>query len=238
MIRILLTFTFVLLVAGRLSAEKKDVQPIEISIYAFAYAKGYRTIFLTSKENAPHEIRLSNANILGPFKTVLDDEANVTLRTQQTKEGDQTTIYPAFARAKVPDHIKEPLIILVPVAGDQAYQALVVDRSLSKFPKGSYKLVNLSPRDIRGLVGKTTINAPPKKITTFNPSVNTEELLDVRFQFRGPQDWKTFGRTRWVNEKEKRSFLFAYLDPKTKRMKIRGIGVGPTPPKKREPSTP
>jgi hypothetical protein len=234
MIKTLLTLTLVFLAVGRISAETKDTRAIEISIYAFAYAKGHQTIFLAGKESAPQEIELSNANILGPFKTLLDDEAYVTLRTRQTNEEDQTTIYPAIARAKVSGHIKEPLLVLVPGDGDQPYRALVMDRSLGNFPKGSYKLVNFSPSDIRALVGKTAVSAPSNDITTFDPSANSEELLDVHFQFKNAESWKTFGRTRWVNEKEKRSFLFAFLDPRTKRMKIRGIVVKPAPPKKKE----
>ncbi len=217
---------------GALFGQKKEETSMYISIYAFDYAKGHKSIFLADKKDHAKEVELSNANILGPFKTIVEGESKITLRSQAENE-EGKTIYPAITQVKVPANIKAPLLILFPVSGGQVYKAIVVDRSLSNFPKGSYKLINVSPSAIRGLVGKTKIIAPARKITPFNPSSNREELLDVHFQYRRTNDWKTFGRTRWVNEKEKRSLLCAYLDPKTKRMKIRGITVKPLPPRKK-----
>jgi hypothetical protein len=217
---------------GVLFGQEKEKVSMDISLYAFDYAKGHQTIFLADKKDQTQEIKLSNANILGPFKTLVEGGSKVTLRKEaKNKEG--TTIYPAIAHVKIPANIREPLLILFPTSGNQVYKAIVVDRSLSDFPKGSYKLINVSPRAIRGLVGKTKFIAPARKITLFNPSSNREELLDVHFQYRRTNDWKTFGRTRWVNEKVKRSLLCAYMDPKTKRMKIRGITVKPLPPRKK-----
>ncbi len=213
---------------GSLFGQKKEETSIEVFIYAFEYAKGHQSVFLTENKNQVKEVKLSNANMLGPFKTTLDKNAIITLRTQ-AKDKEGVTIHPAICRAKMPPGIKQPLLILFPASGRLAYRAIIVDRSIDNFPKGSYKIINVSPSDIRGLVGRTKIIAPSKKITSFNPSGNREDFLDVHFQYRRASDWKTFGRTRWVNEKEKRSLLCAYLDPKTKRMKIRGIPVKPLP---------
>jgi hypothetical protein len=67
------------------------------------------------------------------------------------------------------------------------------------------------------------VTAPPLKITSFDPSSNSDDLLNVHFQYKLAEEWRTFGRTRWVNEKNKRSLLVAYMDPQTERMKIKGI---------------
>jgi len=228
--KIFITCCLFISIGGVLFGQKKEKTSLEISLYAFDYAKGHQTIFLTDSKNQVNEIKLSNANILGPFKTVLDDKLNITLRAQ-VKNDEGAILYPAICKVKIPSHIKEPLVILFPRIENQVYKGIVMDRSVDNFPKGSYKLYNVSSSVIRGFVGKTKIIAPPKKITSFNPSNNREDLLDVKFQYRRTSDWKTFGRSRWVNEKEKRSLLCAYLDPKTKRMKIRGIAVKPLPPK-------
>jgi len=217
---------------GVLFGQKKEKTSLEISLYAFDYAKGHQTIFLADNKNKVSEIKLSNANILGPFKTILEEGSKVTLR-KEAKNDEGTTIYPAICKAKIPSHIKEPLLILFPGPKNHGYKVIVVDRSVNNFPKGSYKLINVSPSAIRGLVGKTRVIAPSKKSTPFNPSNNREALLDVHFQYKRTSGWKTFGRTRWVNEKEKRSLLCAYWDLKTKRMKIRGITVKPLPPRKK-----
>ncbi|MEJ6570748.1 MAG: hypothetical protein QNL01_01860 [Akkermansiaceae bacterium] len=229
---IFITCCLLISMGGALFGQNKEEASMYISIYAFDYAKEHKSIFLADKKDHAKEVKLSNANILGPFKTIVEGDSKITLRSQaNNKEG--KTIYPAITQVKIPANIKAPLLILFPVPGAQVYKAIVVDRSLSNFPKGSYKLINVSPSAIRGGVGKTKIIAPSKKITPFNPSSNREKLLDVHFQYKRTSDWKTFGRTRWVNEKEKRSLLCAYLDPKTKRMKIRGIIVKPLPPRKK-----
>jgi len=215
-------------IGGTLVAQEKEATSVEVSLYAFDYAKGYQTIFLVDNKNQVNEIKLSKANIQGSFKTVLDKKLNITLRTQ-ARNDEGAIFYPAICKVKIPSHIKQPLVILFPGVENQVYKAIVMDRSVSNFPKGSYKLINVSSSAIRGFVGNTKIIAPSKKITPFNPSNNREKILDVHFQYRRTSDWKTFGRTRWVNEKEKRSLLCAYLDPRTKRMKIRGIIVKSNP---------
>ena len=222
----LLTCIFFLGHGCSLFGQNKAEESIEISIYAFDYARGHETIFLANKKGTPLEVKLSNANILGPFKTVKDANSRVSIRTQK-KNKDGVVVYPAITKFTIAQSIKRPLVILFPVKGDEVYKALVIDLSVSNFPKGSYTLVNFSTNDIRGLVGMTKITAPSKKITRFNPSNNLGEFLDVHFQFKRKSGWKTFGRTRWVNEKEKRSLLCAYLDPRTKRMKIRGLVIHP-----------
>jgi len=227
MFRFLFIFSLVLLAGANLQGQSDVVQNIKLSVFSVAYAEGHQTIYLTNSKNEVSEIRLSTANILGPYETMVDADSNVMLRTKgKTEEG--AAIYPPIAQFKLPGNIKEPLAILVPSSGDQAYRVLVVERSLDKFPNGSYTLINFSPLEIRGLVGKTRVIAPAKKITRFNPSSNKETLLDVHFKYQREDDWKTFGRTRWVNEKNKRTLLLAYPDSKTKRMKIKGIPVRPT----------
>ena len=225
--KILITLSLLIgLSCGLFGQNKKRVS---VSLYAFEYADGHKTVFLTDKKDKAQEVRLSRANILGPFETTLDDDSKVSIRTSATS-ADGQIIYPPIVSVKIPARMKQPLLVLVPAAGREPYKAIILDRAIMNFPKGSYKLINFSPHDIRGLVGKTKIAAATKKITAFNPSRNSESLLDVHFQYRRPSDWKTFGRTRWENEKEKRSLLCAFLDPKTKRMKIRGLVVKPIAP--------
>jgi len=226
MLRILFTFSLVILTGANLQGQGDIVRNVKLSVFSVAYAKGHETIYLTNSKDETSEIRLSTANILGPYETMLDADSNFFLRTKsKTEEGD--TIYPPIAQIKMPATIKEPLVVLVPSSGTHAYQALIIERSVDKFPNGSYALINFSPANIRGLVGQTKVVAPARKITLFNPSSNQEDMLDVHLQHEDEERWRTFGRTRWMNDKKKRSLLLAYTDPKTKRMKIKGIPLRP-----------
>ena len=90
---------------------------------------------------------------------------------------------------------------------------------------GSYLLINLSPMEVRGVVGSNQVVVSAQSVTAIPPSSTAGDSLDVHFEYNRSSGWQTFARTRWVNEKDKRSLLLAHLDPKTGRMKIKGIPV-------------
>lgn len=202
-----------------------QAQAIDLSVYALRYADDHKTVYLLNGEDEAVEIALSTARIVGPFHTVLDADANVILRSKKEIE-EGTVIYPPIAQAKLPRAIKEPVMILVPATESLPYQAIMIDQSLESFPVGSYLLINRSPMEMRGKVGSNEVVVSAESATAIIPSSVDGDLLDVHFEYERPKEgWRTFARTRWVNDKNKRSLLLAYQDPKTKRMKIRGIPV-------------
>lgn len=205
-----------------------QAQAIDLSVYALGYADDHKTVYLLNGDDETVEIALSTARIVGPY-TVLDADSGVILRgKKETEEG--TVIYPPIAQAKLPSGIKEPVMILVPSTESLPYQAIMIDQSLERFPVGSYLLINLSPMEVRGMVGSNKVVVSAESVTAIIPSSEDEDLLDVHFEYERPEGWKTFARTRWAREESKHSLLLAYLDPKTKRMKIRGITVRPLAP--------
>ena len=230
--RILLTMSLLALAGGGLTGQEKKQETIAVSLYAFDYAKGHETVYLARGKKMPQEIRLSTANILGVYSTVLDDDSRVVIRTREENE-EGMIIYPPIAHMEIPANVKDPLLILLPAlteTGDATYKILVIDRSLGNFPEGSYRLINFSPRDVRGLIGKAKVYAAARKMSSFNPSDTDAHQLDVYFQYKEKESWETFGRTRWVTDKKKRGLLCAYLDPRTRRMNIRGIPMSLIPP--------
>jgi len=219
----LTTIAFFLSVTS-LCAQAPEIEPVSVTVsfFAFKYAVNHKTIFLKTEEGIYDEITLSTANIVGPFNTYLSEQGEVALYTRKTME-DGIDAYPILARIKISGAIKEPLLILIPSGGKQPYGALAVDRNVEGFPEGSYKLINFSRSDIRGVIGTTTLFAASGKITSFDPSSNSERLLNVVFQYNNDGDWRTFGSTRWVNTPKGRTILCAFYDSKRKRMQIRGI---------------
>ena len=201
--------------------EKTPVS-VKVSFFAFSYADGYRKIFLNTEEGAYEEITLSTANIRGPYKTFLSEQGEVALREHKQLE-DGTDVYPIIARIKISSAIREPLLVLVPSIGGQPYTALAIDGSTKGFPNGSYKLINFSRSDIRALIGETPVFAASGQITPFDLSKNSKELLNVVFQYQNAERWRTFGSTRWVNDKKGRTLLCAFYDQTRRRMQIRGI---------------
>lgn len=205
-----------------LPAQEKEPAFVGVSLFTFDYAEGHRKIYLTTDKGTPEEIALSTANVLGPFKTRLTDEGLLAIRERIVSEKGEE-LYPVIVGVKIPKSVKQPLVILFPSSGEEPYHSLVIDGDTTKFPEGSYRLINFSENDIRALVGKTRVTVAAHKITIFNPSSNQEELMDVHFQYRNGEDWRTFGRTRWVNDGKGRTLLCAFADPLGRRVKIRGI---------------
>lgn len=223
---ILVLFLSVIL-PTQLKAEGKDVS---VYIYAAEYVKEHKTVYLAKSEKEFHQIGLSTANIYGPFKTKVSDKGMLSLCQKQTAPPEIETndgyIYPPIAEVKIPSGIKEPLLILVPNKGVMLYGVRVLERSVTDFSMGSYKFINFSSRDVRGMIGKTLATVPAQKITTFNPSNDNEaDRLNVQFQYKKGESWFTFGATTWANRRDKRTLLCAYISSSTGRMKIRGIPV-------------
>ena len=219
-----ITISFMIFGASLLA---QQASMINVSIFTFKYADGHQTIFLEKSPGEFKSVTLSSANVIGPFKAVLGKEGAVFLHEKETS-ADGTETYPVIGEIKIPSEVKNPLLILAPRSGEPSYGALVIDSSLVKFPSGSYKLINFSRSDIRALIGKTPVTAPPLKVTSFDPSSDSDDVLNVHFQYKIAESWRTFGRTSWVNEPDKRSLLVAYLDSKTQRMKIKGIPLRST----------
>ena len=238
--RLLISLFLIIFSNSIFAQQKKKESKIDICIYSFAYVKNLKTVYLKqNKKSDPHEIRLSNANILGPFKTTIDEERNIFVSTIGTDD-EGKTIYPPIGHAKIPNTFNKPLLILLPSKKPSKYKVLVLDRGEANFPEGSYKFINFSPFAIRGLIGKTSLNVKPDETVTLKTSKNTEDLMNVHFQYKRPEQWKTFGRTIWVNDRKKRGLLCSYVDPRSRRMKIRAlplrkpIKLKTQPPKKVE----
>ena len=210
---------------GFLNAQVQKGSKVEISLYAFDYVKGLETVYLQDHMGESQEIRLSKANVLGPFKTWADDSSRVQI-CRKSVESDGTITYPVIASIKVEKAKAAPLFVLFPTKKG-TYHGLVIDRSASEFPVGSYKLLNASPFDIRGLVGESKVVAKQRKLTSLQPSFNGYDPISVHFQYKQSDEWKTLGRTRWVKQKTKQTLLCAYIDPRSKRVKMRGLALRP-----------
>lgn len=204
-----------------LSAQEK-VPKLSTTVYCFRYAPGLQTLHVRTGANSYGEVQLSTANLVGPVQAALI-EGKLTFHRQDTDE-EGKTIYPVVAMAKV-GTIKRPLVILVPAAQDHklSYRSLVVDRADTKFPMGSYQLVNFAPHPVRAKIGGKMLEAKSSSIQNFKPSGTPGEMMPVLFQYHDGERWRRMTSTRWAYREDRRSLVCAYLDPRDKRMKMRSI---------------
>ena len=194
-----------------------------LSIYALRFADNHQKAYLSNGDDTV-EISLSTARILGPYPIEILADATVVLKSKKvTEEGD--LVLRPIAEAKLQSEIREPLMILVPSAERLPYRSIIIEKSTDDFVLGSYLLVNLAPMKLRARVGSNEFVALANSVTAIIPSSKEGDFLDVQFENYQPDGWKTFARTQWVNNKAKRSLLFAYLEPNTDRLKIKGIPI-------------
>lgn len=220
-------YTLVLsLLALNAFAQEEGGAGINISLYAFDYANGHKTVYVMDGEESVEKVRLSTANIEGPYKTKMNDAREVFLRSKGTNEEGEV-VYPIIAKVKIPLIVKDPLLVMVPAKGEYVYQALVIDRAVTDFAAGGYKMINFTNTPLRGKVGDARVEVKPRNIVTFTPGGDFGKMIDVRFQHRLTGDWKSFTSTRWQKVKNIRHLLCAYQDPRTQRVKIRGIVIHP-----------
>lgn len=207
--------------SGFLAAQETPTK-VATSFYCFRYADKLQDIYVRTGATAYQKIELSTANMIGPV-AVIPAEGAVTLHRKDTAD-DGTEIYPLVGRAKL-GSIRKPLVVLFPGPKDDKlpYRTLTIDRNDARFPMGSYQLINLSARPIRGLVGKTRLEAKPSSVNSLRPKADPGDMMTVIFEYHDGKQWRPMTKTRWAYRDDRRSLLCAYLDPRDKRIKMRAI---------------
>ena len=169
------------------------------------------------------EIRLSPANILGPYEVVLSG-GRILLHDSAPAEKSQRPPRP-LAEAAVPAGIRRALVILFPApAGEpMPYRALVTEHDVQGFPMGVYRVINLSSHPVRGAVGRKVVEARPGKTAGLEPDGEPGSVQPVRFEFHHGGRWNLLTETRAAVRKDRRWLMCIYQDPATGRMNIRTI---------------
>lgn len=104
------------------------------------------------------------------------------------------TKYLILAEAKIPESVREALVILDPLPkpeGDRLFRAKVQD--LAKFKGGDRLYINLSETNIRVRLGKTTVSVAPGQASIYeSPKLAEPENMPIMYEFYHPvrKEWK------------------------------------------------
>lgn len=104
------------------------------------------------------------------------------------------TKYLILAEAKIPESVREALVILDPLPkpeGDLLFRAKVQD--LAKFKGGDRLYINLSDSNIRVRLGKTTVPVAPGQANIYEcPKLAAPQNMPVMYEFYHPvrKEWK------------------------------------------------
>ena len=104
------------------------------------------------------------------------------------------TKYLILAEAKIPESVREALVILDPLPkpeGDLLFRAKVQD--LAKFKGGDRLYINLSDSNIRVRLGKTTVPVAPGQANIYEcPKLAAPQNMPIMYEFYHPErkEWK------------------------------------------------
>lgn len=128
-----------------------------------------------------------------PMK-IPDDGVISLVREVPDPENPAKTKYLVLAQAKVPENVREALIILAPLAkpkGDIIFQATVQD--LATFKGGDQLFINLSNTQIRVRFGNTKVNVPAGQANIYeSPVLAKPTNMPIMYEFYHPEkkEWK------------------------------------------------
>jgi hypothetical protein len=123
-----------------------------------------------------------------------DDGLIRIVREEQDPEDPEKVTYLVLAQAKVPENVREALIILKPLPrpdGDLIFTAKVQD--LANFKGGDRMFINLSNTGIRVSIGGTQVTVAPKKAEIYEaPKLTKPANIPIMYSFYHPErkEWK------------------------------------------------
>lgn len=125
---------------------------------------------------------------------IADDGILRIVREVPDPEDPKKTKYLVLAEAKVPEGVREALIILLPLPkleGDLVFQAKVQD--LATFKGGDRLFINLSDTHIRVKLGATEVSVVPGQANIYESPVLTKPAnIPIMYEFYDPgqKKWK------------------------------------------------
>jgi hypothetical protein len=147
-----------------------------------------------------------------------------------TKSSDPASIKdPAniLAKATLPDKFKNGIFMFLPgtgAPGAPMFRILVVDDSTSAFPRGSFKVMNLSPVTVRIQLEKETFEFKSGEMKLIeDPPVGENQSSGMRAFSQAGSQWQKIGSGIWPHPGDKRVLQVLFENPGTKQVELRGI---------------
>ncbi|HSP43148.1 MAG TPA: hypothetical protein VLO11_09770, partial [Luteolibacter sp.] len=135
--------------------------------------------------------------------------------------------YQVLAEAKIPNGVREALVILAPIAkpeGDLLFRSKVQD--LADFKGGDRLYINLSTTQIRVRLGKTTVAVAPGQTNIFeSPALAKPANVPIMYEFYHPErnEWKILSASTVVLRPTRREICVFNSGTRIGNIKKHGI---------------
>lgn len=208
------------------SLRAQEQEPITVSFSCLAWDKVDTRGLRYLRNNQTEALRISSAYRTGPY-SYTGPNPIVFFREIPGPEG--TVIRQPVGRAEIPPGQRSVLLLFIrnnePEGSGNEYNILVLDDSLTSFPKGSYRVFNLSEHEIGCIFGDQKFTVASQQYKTV--SLGAENEVDVRIHFSSRIDgqWVPSVNTRWLYQDSARSLVFVTQDGSVRnpQLKIKSI---------------
>lgn len=158
------------------------------------------------------DLRISSAYRTGPYNYT---GPNPLVLFKEEKGEDGAIVQVPVASVVIPRGMKDVLFLMVkntpplserfPVPG---VEVVVMNDDFGSFPKGAYRVFNLSDYEIGGVFGDTKFTVPGKQYKTIE--LQGKDELNVRIHFSSKIDgkWVPKINTRWLHRDNERNIVF------------------------------
>lgn len=131
------------------------------------------------------------------------------------------------AKVQLPANLKSGIFIFLPGsgrAGDPMCRVLVVDDQVRSFPRGSLKVLNLSPLPVRIQLEKKNFDFKSGETRLIeDPPVGPNHTSGmVAYSHRGGE-WQRIGAGIWPHPGDKRVLQILFENPRSKQIEMTGI---------------
>lgn len=132
-----------------------------------------------------------------------------------------------IAQVKVDEGIRSAVLMFLPGSGKKdapKYRVLPIEDTVRSFPRGSFKVINLSPFPLRITLEKRIydIKFGETKLIK-DPPVNARNASAMKAFNKQDDQWRNIGATSWPHPGSKRVIHVAFYNPASSKVELRGI---------------
>jgi hypothetical protein len=132
-----------------------------------------------------------------------------------------------IAKTRIPKSLRSAVLMFLPgdgKPGSPKFRVMAIDDSTREFPRGSFKVINISPRPLRIVLEKTPYDLKSGETKVIeDPPVNARNASAMRAYNFADDQWQGIGSTSWPHPGKKRVIHVAFLNPASKKVELRGI---------------
>jgi hypothetical protein len=212
--------------AQNATPEDSDVSGRKAWVYATTIPKDLDNPLKILSAEKVHEVKMYRSSMSSPVKVNKEGIVRV-VKVIIDEEGEET--YQNFSYSKIPEGVREALIILVPEeknADGLRFKSKVID--LSKFKRGGRLYVNLVRTKIGVTIGDLKKVIAPGKMEFINPLGNKDkDVKHVQFFYNSPKgdkgEWKLMTSGKMAIYKSRREICVFFYNEQIENVDFRGI---------------